>query len=84
METSVTPTQAAGAGGVKDAAGAVDAAAGSTAVEGICGSIAFPRGREVLEVIGHLVEAMQGRNNPLNRWFPWRQVRVRPQHAALA
>lgn len=35
----------------------------------------FPRGREVLDVISHLVVAMQARNNPLNRWLPWRQVR---------
>ena len=34
--------------------------------------------REVLEVISHLVVAMQARNNPLNRYFPWRQVRLGP------
>jgi hypothetical protein len=32
------------------------------------------RGGEVLEVMRHLVVAMQARNNPLNRWFPWRKV----------
>jgi hypothetical protein len=32
------------------------------------------RGDEVLEVMRHLVVAMQSRNNPLNRWFPWRKV----------
>jgi hypothetical protein len=46
--------------------------------------VPFPRGREVLEVISHLVVAMQARNNPLNRWFPWRQVRrVRRVHECL-
>ena len=32
---------------------------------------------EVLTVIRHLTQAMQARNNPLNRWFPWRKVRRR-------
>lgn len=32
------------------------------------------RGGEVLAVMRHLVVAMQQRNNPLNRWFPWRKV----------
>jgi hypothetical protein len=49
---------------------------GGSGAGGICGSVSFPRGREVLEVISHLVVAMQARNNPLNRWFPWRQVRL--------
>eukprot|EP00775_Hariotina_reticulata_P003654 gene3654-3915_t len=34
----------------------------------------FGRGAEVQEVVHHLTEAMQRRNNPLNRWFPWRQA----------
>jgi hypothetical protein len=33
------------------------------------------RGVEVVTVMRHLVVAMQSRNNPLNRWFPWRKVR---------
>jgi hypothetical protein len=41
----------------------------------IGGSVLFPRGRDVLGVINRLVVAMQARNNPLNRWFPWRKVR---------
>jgi hypothetical protein len=53
-------------------------AGGAAAPAGIAGSVAFPRGREVLEVISHLVVAMQGRMNPFNRWFPWRQVRLCP------
>jgi hypothetical protein len=61
--------------GVQESIG-VSTADASTVPEGICGSVAFPRGREVLEVISHLVVAMQARNNPLNRWFPWRQVRA--------
>jgi hypothetical protein len=44
------------------------------AAAGICGSVLFPRGCEVLDVISHLTVAMQGRNHPFNRWFPWRQV----------
>lgn len=34
------------------------------------------RGGEVLSVMRRLVVAMQQRNNPLNRWFPWRKVRA--------
>jgi hypothetical protein len=41
----------------------------SSSSRGIAG-----RGGEVLEVMRHLVVAMQSRNNPLNRWFPWRKV----------
>jgi hypothetical protein len=52
-----------------------DGVSGSS-MAGICGSVSFPRGQEVLEVISHLVVAMQARNNPLNRWFFWRQVRL--------
>lgn len=48
----------------------IDINAGSGA--GISG-----RGGEVLYVMRHLVVAMQQRNNPLNRWFPWRKVRGR-------
>lgn len=29
---------------------------------------------EAVEVIRQLTGAMQSRNNPLNRWFPWRKV----------
>jgi hypothetical protein len=29
---------------------------------------------DTLLVMQHLLKAMQARNNPLNRWFPWRQV----------
>lgn len=54
---------------VQDSAGG-SGSPGSQPAEGICGSVLFPRGREVLDVIGHLVVAMQARNNPLNRWFP--------------
>lgn len=63
------------AGVVQESTG-VSTEGASTVPNGICGSVAFPRGREVLEVISHLVVAMQARNNPLNRWFPWRQVRT--------
>lgn len=63
-----------GAGAAVSPAGAGGNGSGSTPA-GICGSVMFPRGREVLEVISHLVVAMQGRTNPINRWFPWRQVR---------
>jgi hypothetical protein len=42
---------------------------GSGSGRGIAG-----RGGEVLEVMRHLVVAMQSRNNPLNRWFRWRKV----------
>jgi hypothetical protein len=70
-------TQAAG---VRESIG-VSTTHANTVPEGICGSVAFPRGREVLEVISHLVVAMQARNNPLNRWLPWRQVRPSAQAA---
>jgi len=63
-----------GDGAAVSPAGAKGSGSGPTPA-GICGSVMFPRGREVLEVISHLVVAMQGRTNPLNRWFPWRQVR---------
>jgi hypothetical protein len=67
--------QAAKALSSEGEAGTGGAAAGSAATQGIGGSVVFPHGHEVLHVIGHLVVAMQGRNNPLNRWFPWRKVR---------
>lgn len=38
------------------------------------------RGGEVVDVIRHLVVAMQQRNNPLNRWFPWRKVSTPTWH----
>jgi hypothetical protein len=34
------------------------------------------RGPEVMLIMRHLLISMQKRNNPLNRWFPWRQVRL--------
>lgn len=42
------------------------------------GGEAGGRGNELIRVIRRLTVAMQQRNNPLNRWFPWRQVRTRP------
>lgn len=74
---AATPPAPAGAdaSGLDSSSTAAGSSTAPPAAAGICGSVPFPRGREVLNVISHLVVAMQARNNPLNRWIPWRQVR---------
>ncbi|WIA28825.1 hypothetical protein OEZ86_011354 [Tetradesmus obliquus] len=63
--------QESGAGGNSTASSSKQ---GSSSGGGGSGRGISGRGGEVLEVMRHLVVAMQARNNPLNRWFPWRKA----------
>jgi hypothetical protein len=73
--TAAAAAAASSAGSAAAAEAAAPVAEEGQQPPGIGGSVVFGRGAEVLSVISHLVVAMQARNNPLNRWFPWRKVR---------